>query len=166
MGTHARPGTQLCALVGAHRYIHDAHPGAFDEAPQHGSLPPELAKPLAAVLGRHTTTPIAAGSRSGTDGGGTDIASAPEFELPAREYRLFKGPIGAATESVYEGFWQHQSGSLWRPDDRAWCVATEIDLNTTYVGCDEPCRDAILATSEIRGACNRSGPESPVLAIY
>ena len=39
-------------------------------------------------------------------------------------------------------------GSLWWPDDRAWCVATEIDLNTTYVGCDEPCRDAILATSE------------------
>jgi hypothetical protein len=27
-----------------------------------------------------------------------------------------------------------QSPSLWWPDDRAWCVASEIDFCSTYVG--------------------------------
>lgn len=33
---------------------------------------------------------------------------------------------------------------LW-PDDHAWCVATEIDLDTTYIGCTETCLASILA---------------------
>ena len=41
----------------------------------------------------------------------------------------------------------HQSANLWWPDDRAWCVAAEIDLNTTYIGCGDACREAILDES-------------------
>ena len=26
---------------------------------------------------------------------------------------------------------------LWWPDDRAWCVVTDIDLDSTYVGAGE-----------------------------
>jgi hypothetical protein len=29
---------------------------------------------------------------------------------------------------------EHQVANLWWPQDRAWCVATEIDLAWTYVG--------------------------------
>lgn len=28
----------------------------------------------------------------------------------------------------------HQSPTLWWPDDRAWCVATEVDFHSTYLG--------------------------------
>jgi hypothetical protein len=38
---------------------------------------------------------------------------------------------------------------VWWPDDRAWCVATDIDLNSTYIGCDDACRAEILALSEV-----------------
>jgi hypothetical protein len=38
-----------------------------------------------------------------------------------------------------------QSPNLWWPDDRVWCVATEIDLNTTYIGCDQSTSEEILA---------------------
>jgi hypothetical protein len=33
--------------------------------------------------------------------------------------------------------WPHDlddGPQIWWPDDRAWCVATEIDLDSTYVG--------------------------------
>lgn len=31
-------------------------------------------------------------------------------------------------------FWPHQSANLAWPSDHAWCIATEIDFNTTYIG--------------------------------
>ena len=37
-----------------------------------------------------------------------------------------------------------QSPNIWWPDDRAWCVATEIDLQSTYVGGPVACIRAIL----------------------
>ena len=42
-----------------------------------------------------------------------------------------------------------QSPNLWWPDDHAWCVATEIDFNTTYIACDQATRDEILALPDI-----------------
>ncbi|MFL6141792.1 MAG: hypothetical protein ACJ72N_07985 [Labedaea sp.] len=39
----------------------------------------------------------------------------------------------------------HLHPNLWWPDDRAWCVATEIDLTSTYVGGGIEAIGAILA---------------------
>jgi hypothetical protein len=47
--------------------------------------------------------------------------------LPHRDYVLFTGSVTAA------GGWE-DGPNLWWPDDRAWCVASEIDLNYTYIG--------------------------------
>ena len=64
----------------------------------------------------------------------------PRVRLPGRDYLLFEGPLDAAGEL---GEWTHWEGrswfdpqtpNLWWPDDRSWCVATEIDLDSTYVG--------------------------------
>jgi hypothetical protein len=41
------------------------------------------------------------------------------------------------------GWWQ--SPNIWWPEDRAWCVATEIDSFDTYVGGNEACIERILA---------------------
>jgi hypothetical protein len=61
--------------------------------------------------------------------------------LPGRNYLLFVGPLAAITDFGYwieqrvaERFFCEWSPNLWWPDDRAWCVATEIDLDSTYVG--------------------------------
>ncbi len=47
--------------------------------------------------------------------------------LPNRDYLLFRGPLAKA-----EG-WE-DGPNLWWPDDRTWCVASEIDHPYTHVG--------------------------------
>lgn len=39
----------------------------------------------------------------------------------------------------------YQSANLWWPEGRAWCVATEIDFNTTYVAGTQALVDDLLA---------------------
>jgi len=42
--------------------------------------------------------------------------------------------------------WPHSHGpSLWWPDDRAWCVASEIDLDSIYIGGSADCIVRLLA---------------------
>ncbi|WP_344238590.1 hypothetical protein [Kribbella hippodromi] len=93
-----------------------------------GTLPaPQLAA-LGEVLARHTE----AGERCWFcvwDGYGAD---GPLVELPNRSYVLMEGPLGAAGELARSLL--PQSPNLFWPDDRAWCVATEIDLDSTYLG--------------------------------
>ncbi len=40
-------------------------------------------------------------------------------------------------------FWGY-SPNVWWPEDRAWCVATDIDLCDTYVGGSLECVQAVL----------------------
>ena len=48
----------------------------------------------------------------------------------ATEGLIYRGSIDQA-----EAFCNvEQSPNLWWPDDRAWCVATEIDFSSTYLG--------------------------------
>ena len=55
-----------------------------------------------------------------------------ELSFRRRSYVLFAGPL-AALPSLMDAQDDH-SPNLWWPDDRAWCVASEIDLASTYVG--------------------------------
>jgi hypothetical protein len=55
----------------------------------------------------------------------------------ARSYLLFRGSITQAAG------WQ-DGPNLWWPDDRAWCVASEIDLPYTYVGGSKELIDEII----------------------
>jgi hypothetical protein len=77
--------------------------------------------------------------------------SAPGFSIPGRELLLFEGTIDDAHESYYQpyGLNHFQSAYYWWPDDRKWCVASEIDLMSTYIGTEEDCAAAILQTSGI-----------------
>lgn len=149
-GAVAHPAMQSGALTGSYDSLHDAMPGVFEAAPSVGSLPPDLASPIAAALARHTTTPDRCwfavwDGFGGLEGG---VSQAPVFGAPYREYHLLTGPVEAAAEidAAPPG---EQSPNLWWPEDCAWCVATEIDLNTTYIGCDETCRDGLLSLTEI-----------------
>jgi hypothetical protein len=44
------------------------------------------------------------------------------------------GPIETALATPPGSQDWDQSPNIWWPDDRAWCVATEVDYARTYVG--------------------------------
>lgn len=74
--------------------------------------------------------------------------TATRLTLPGRDYLLLEGPLSAVV-----GFAQGEgrlddltrSPNLWWPADRAWCVASEIDYDSTLVGGDAATIAAVLA---------------------
>jgi hypothetical protein len=162
----------LVALVGTPTAPR-SQAGLFDDWPRTGTLRLEDARALVDVLTQHTTTPgrcwFAAWEGFGSleDGsmviatldGGTPVQPPPElyrerpkqptFQLPGRGYYLAKGPVTAALETVYGMKASYQSASLWWPDDRTWCVATEIDLDSTYVSGSKECISAVLTSRDL-----------------
>lgn len=70
------------------------------------------------------------------DGWQLDL-SGPKFSLPGRDYYLFAGAVSDASRFGYwitADWFDTQSPSIFWPADHAWCVATEIDLDSTLVG--------------------------------
>jgi hypothetical protein len=155
----------------------DCQPGLWDDEPVEGELPEELRAPLIEVLGAHTETPSRCWFCIWEGWGGLHISSAyrQRVRLPHRDYILVTGPITAILGSfrklygpgpsmsfatavrgdgpVPEPDWDRfplpdNGASIWWPDDRRWCVATEIDFMWTYVAGTTSCLDAILARPE------------------
>jgi hypothetical protein len=129
-------------------------PGLWDLEPDVGSLPRRYTDRLRDLLARYTSTPDQVwfcvwngfgdlkihpeGSAILTTGRLTRKRRrarrpppAPTLQLPNRAYYLFSGPIRGIGESMRAGW---QSANLLWPEDRAWCVATEIDFAWTYIG--------------------------------
>lgn len=76
----------------------------------------------------------------------------PRVRHPGRDYLLFEGAldtIGQLGWQVTEDWFDPQSPNLFWPVDRAWFVATEIDLDSTIIAGTRPLIDAILATPEL-----------------
>jgi hypothetical protein len=108
-------------------------------------MPPGTLGALCDVLAAHTTTPevcwfcVLRWSDGGVDPGVAapapppESASGPLVELPWRTYLLLEGPLVAAG-GLSVSPTTPQSPSLFWPDDRAWCVATDVDLDSTYLG--------------------------------
>jgi hypothetical protein len=88
-----------------------------------------------------------AGNLCGTDVGLTALATrvhaAPLFEHPNRSYLLARAPVSAVAE--LSRFPLNITPSLAWPDDHAWCVATEIDFDSTVVAASAECAAALLA---------------------
>lgn len=74
------------------------------------------------------------------------VLDGPRVELPHRSYLLASGPVEAALTFVDE---HGQSPNVWWAADRSWCVATEIDLDCTFVGGSRELISAILAEPEL-----------------
>jgi hypothetical protein len=131
--------------------------------PKTGDLEPDVLGALCGVLAMHTDDPssayLAVWEGWGEFSGGTAIAyatmgepvarpqpaprewqldvRAPMFELPARRYWLYAGPLNDALAighwSSADDFWPRSPNLFW-PADRSWCVATEVDFDSTLVG--------------------------------
>lgn len=139
-GRRAEPTMQLCELVGGHEAAATGQPGVFDEAPRLGALPQAAAEPLIAVLARHTATADRCWLAvwEGWSGLPGQIRAWPTFQAPERRYHLGSGPIDALRT------WPQPPNLCW-PEDRAWCLATEVDLDSTYLGASRACVEELLA---------------------
>jgi hypothetical protein len=85
------------------------------------------------------------------------VRDGPRVELPNRSYLLYQGPLDHAMAWIDS---EHQSPNLWWPQDRAWCVATGIDLPWTYVGGPEDLAAKLL--SEVRVEAQPATPDDPL----
>ncbi|HEX2074912.1 MAG TPA: hypothetical protein VHF92_14095 [Geodermatophilus sp.] len=150
-GRTAHAAMQWASITGSWEYHgEDDQPGLWNDAPADGHLPAPVAARLAAVLARHTTTPDDCwfGVWSGF---GFITADAPTLALPGREHWLVRGHIELAAANMADEP-HEQSASLWWPADRAWCVATDIDLASTFVGGSVACIADVLAADGLETA--------------
>ena len=138
-GHTAHRQMQFPSVIGYSYYQQQSSPAdIWDEMTNEGHLPKRLARPLWQSLKKHTTTPescwFAVWEGFGSFGAlEPTVFAAPSFEIPGRRLYLFSASVEAAESSLCEVD-DYQSANLWWPNDRAWCVATEIDFMTTYVG--------------------------------
>jgi hypothetical protein len=147
-GTVAHPLMQWVAVTGSWDHLSaSSQPPVWDDAPSEGHLPVGVAARLAAVLARHTATP--ADCRFGRwDGYGFDadaLDGLPRLLLRGgHDVVLARGTVDDAVRN-FAPEPHEQSANLWWPADQAWCVVTDIDLMSSYVGGSRACIGEVLA---------------------
>jgi hypothetical protein len=150
-GRTAHPAMEWASITGSWEFRgNDDQPGMWNDAPAEGHLPVSVATRLAAVLARHTATPTDCWFGV-WEGFGFFPAGGLTLALPGREHWLLRGPVDLAAANMAEEP-SEQSANLWWPDDRAWFVATDIDLMTTYVGGSAACIADLLAADGLEAA--------------
>ena len=163
-GTVASPLAQWDALT---RGPVDSQPPVWDDGPSEGHLPAAVAARLGEVLRAHTTAPDDC-FFGRWDGFGYDL---PRPDDPPRlllrggnDVVLVRGTVTDAARNLAPEP-HEQSANLWWPADRAWCVVTDIDLRSTYVGGTRACVDDLLATPGLETAPaipgDRVDPKAP-----
>lgn len=132
--TVMHPAAEWGSLVGSWRLQGQAD--VWHGGPSVGSLPRSVATALAAVLapdGRQDEKCWFA-VWEGYGGLADRWRRAATFTVPGRRMHLLSGRLHAAHQTTSDAILAHQSVNLWWPESREWCVATDIDLMTTYVG--------------------------------
>jgi hypothetical protein len=150
-GRTAHPAMEWASITGSWEFRgNDDQPGVWNDAPAEGHLPVSVAERLAAVLAQHTTTAADCwfGVWSGFGFFGTPATT---LHLPEREYVLSRGPVERAAANFADEP-AEQSAGLWWPADRAWFVATDVDLMTTYVGGTSACIADLVAADGLEVA--------------
>ncbi len=167
-------------------------PAPWNDEPSAGEPPAELVAALCDVLAAHTVSAercwfclwegwgwITGSSWAVTavEGVGSpvsrrlppafppDVVAAPRVSLPKRRYLLFEGPLAGALElgqRISPSTFFAQPPNLFWPEDHAWCVATEIDLDSTYVGGSEALVHQLLEDDRLEALA--VDPDDPVWA--
>lgn len=170
-GTPLEPDTQFHDIALPER--EPAAPAPWDgQGPAEGTLTADDAAALAEILRTHTADPehcwfcvwdgwgwdnavlFTVSGDGRRDGSGTRlpgpvptaVREGPRVRLPNRDYLLYAGPVEAAL--AFAGT-QGQTPGLWWPADRTWCVASEIDLQWSYVGGPSALIEDLLADPRV-----------------
>jgi hypothetical protein len=144
-GTVLHPLAQWAPLT---RGPADSQSPLWDDGPSEGHLPVAVAARLAALLGRHTDTPqdCLFGRWVGFGFDAATLDGAPLLLLRGgHDVVLLRGGVADAARNLAPEP-HEQSANLWWPADRAWCVVTDIDLVSTYVGGSAACIAELLDT--------------------
>jgi hypothetical protein len=114
-------------------------------------MPQPVAARLATILAAHTRTPDSCWFAVWEGFASLDHRhlAAPTLSIPHRNLFLLHGTVGDVVTTLAHVDWIYQSPNLWWPDDRAWCVATEIDFTWTYVGGSVACIEQVLDDPEL-----------------
>jgi hypothetical protein len=114
--------------------------------PSTGTLEPDELEALVDVLAAFTATPESCWFGVWEGYAGT-VPAGPRVEIPGRSLGLYAGPIEAAAALL--AFPTCRTPNLWWPDDRAWCVASEIDFSSTYMGGSPALIERVLADERL-----------------
>ena len=152
-GVRMHAGVQLGSITGSERFEWAGQPGVFDQPPETGNLPRELVDALPSVLARRTSTPDTCyfAVWEGMESLPPEVRAAPTFSVPNRSYHLMTGAVDAIRE-LAGALGAPRSPHLWWPQDHAWCVATEVDLKTTYIGTDRSCAQDVSSLPGVEAA--------------
>lgn len=67
------------------------------------------------------------------------------------DYLLLSGPLEAVMDfhGWIGGMWFEQTPDIWWPEDRAWCVSSDVDTMDTCLGGSQACIEAVLDAPEL-----------------
>jgi hypothetical protein len=136
-GREMHPAVQFTKLLPSPRP--DPYYNADFPQPHQGTLEPRTREALTSILLEHTTTPDAGWFClwDGWGGGPQQALAYGAVRAWARRYILLSGPV-SAVERFSDG------PQIWWPADRAWCVASEIDFDSTVVAGSGRMLDALV----------------------
>ncbi|WP_148262657.1 hypothetical protein [Hoyosella subflava] len=140
-GAIAHPAMEWEAISAGHR---DPETLVWDVPPSTGRLPSPEQMVLAGVLEDHTSTPERCWFAFAEARGLTVPPDYPRIITAMGPMIVFCGAVLDAGRTF-----QYESPNLWWPEDRRWCVASDIDLMATYVGGSLACIEDLLASPSL-----------------
>lgn len=166
-GKIAHPAMQWPSISASHDVDHGTQPGLWERAPQRDSLSRRLTRVLCEILANFTHTQercwCAVWEGYGYMVGLRSDSALPRLAMWNRPMIVACGPLSAVPEKSFaNGFagapdhgtgWEsgesYRSPSLWWPDDHAWCVATDVEMQETYLGASSACVKRLLADERL-----------------
>lgn len=144
-----------------------ADDGASDGAS--GGEPPAFDAVRAALAALSAHTAATGGYAAVWEGwGGVPAPRAPRVEIPHRPMLLFTGPLEALRDAPALGWYgsaesvQQEPHLVW-PDDRAWCLACEVDEEVEFtVGCSADVLAALQRELPVTVRPVRYGDQAPL----
>lgn len=162
-GRVAHPAMEWASITGDHSFRWGGEqPGLWDYAPAMGTLPLRHVERLCELLAGYTRTPercwFAVWHGYGDLPGLRDL-DVPRLRMKHRDMVVLTGPVAALPSTSFQDLWYqlgsdnpanwYRSPSLWWPEDRAWCVASDVDLQSTYLGASDMCIQSLIDDAQL-----------------
>jgi hypothetical protein len=155
-GRSAHPAMEWTSITGSCRFRrHGEQPGLWTIPPEIGYMPWRVASVVSRVLGAHTGTPDLCWFGSWLGYG--DLPASLRLAPLVAGTRVVGGSIGKLPEVSFNDSADEpalpkadfRSPNLWWPHDRAWCVVSNVDLQSTFIGGARHCIQDLLLHADI-----------------